>query len=141
MNAAKWALFGFVLLNGTTFLYAEDVPALWCIDKMELPVYEGIFWQAQITGNALVSILVAKDGKASDVKVKSSPHPAMTLWLERSFRKAIFLNTCVGKTLEIALQYKLEGRLTENPENRITIRYPGEFVIMAGPPLLHGSID
>ena len=141
MNMAKWVNFGFVLLSTTTFLSAEEVPALWCIDKMEVPVYEGIFWQAQITGNALISILVAKDGKASEVKVKSSPHPAMNMWLERSFRKATFLKNCVGETLQIALQYKLDGRLTENPENRIAVEYPGKFIITAGPPILHGSID
>jgi hypothetical protein len=120
---------------------AADVPALGCIETVALPVYAGIFWQAQITGTVNVEIAIGHGGAPLDVQVLESPHALLTKWLPDWFKKSVFQSACGGQTIHITLIYRLEGERREAPENQVVIRYPGTFEITAHPPILHPTVD
>jgi hypothetical protein len=134
-------LFALTSAGGNGLLLAEERPGLGCISEMALPVYAGVFWQAQITGTAIVRIVLGPKGTPSDVQVVESPHAFLKNWLPEWFKKSSFLPGCGGQTIQITLKYRLDGARRESPDNHIVIRFPGTFEITAYPPILHQTID
>jgi len=126
--------------NGS-LLGEQEQPGLACISDMALPVYAGIFWQAQVTGTVKVRIALSPGGTPSEVRVIESPHPSFTIWLPGWFKKSSFLPQCGGKTIALTIKYRLEGLRRESPDNQIVIKFPDTFEITAHPPILHQTID
>ncbi len=120
---------------------AEDQSALSCISSLAVPGYAGLFWKAQTTGDVRLRLVLSKEGAVSDVRVVESPHPSFAIWLPQWFKKSSFLSRCGGKTLEITLRYQLEGKPSESPDNRIVVKYPDTFEIIASPPISHPIVD
>jgi hypothetical protein len=81
---------------------------------MALPVYAGIFWQAQITGTVKVKIALSSGGTPSEVRVIESPQASFAIWLPGWFKKSSLLPQCAGKTIELTLKYRLDGLKRES---------------------------
>jgi hypothetical protein len=133
-------LFALRLAGSNCLLFANE-PGLACVSEMALPVYAGIFWQAQITGTVRLRIVLSPDGTPSEVLVLESPHAFLTTWLPRWFQKSSFLPRCGGKSIGLTIIYRLEGARRESPDNQVKIKFPGTFEITARPPILHQTID
>jgi hypothetical protein len=135
-------LFAWGITIGNDLLLAEEKqPGMACISDMALPVYAGIFWQAQTTGTVKVKIALSSGGTPSEVQVIESPHPSFAIWLPGWFKKSSFLPQCGGKTIELTIKYRLEGLRRESPDNQVVIKFPDTFEITAHPPILHQTID
>jgi len=142
MASLVLGLFALGIVGSNALLLAdEEQPGLACISDMALPVYAGIFWQAQITGTAKVRIAMSPGGTPSEVRVLESPHAFLTTWLPDWFKKSSFLPQCGGKTIDLTIKYRLEGLRRESPDNQVVIKFPGTFEITAHPPILHQTID
>jgi hypothetical protein len=137
-----FALTALTMAGGKGLLLAEEEQSgLACISDMALPVYAGIFWQAQITGTGRVRIVLSSHGMPLEVRVLDSPHAFLTTWLPLWFKKSSFLPQCGGKTVQLILKYRLEGPRRESPDNQVVIKFPGTFEITAYPPILHEQIN
>jgi hypothetical protein len=142
MASAVLGLLALGMGQGSGFLLAEEEqPGLACISEMAVPVYAGMFWQAQTTGTVKVRIALSPGGTPSEVRVVESPHPSFTIWLPGWFKKSSFLTQCGGKTIELTFKYRLEGLRRESPDNEVVIKFPDTFEITAHPPILHQTID
>jgi hypothetical protein len=122
-------------------LLAEQPSALACISNLPVPVYDGLLWQAQLTGTVVVRVVAGSDGAASEVQMVQSPHEFFKIWLPTWLKESRFLTECVGQTLELTFKYRLEGLRREAPDNHVVIKSPGIFEITASPPILHQTID
>ena len=122
-------------------VWADERSVLSCISNLPVPVYEGLLWQAQLTGIVAVRIVVGPDGAASEVQVVQSPHEFFKTWLPTRLKKSMFLTECGGQTLELTFKFHLEGLRSEAPVNRVVVKSPGTFEITASPPILHETVN
>ncbi len=105
-----------------------------CVADMPIPVYRGLFWVARVTGEAKVTITIGPGGAPVSIDVQSV-RPQLVAWLKSSLQPAVFLDRCIGQTLEINLIYRLAGTPNAEPLNEIRIKGPNTFEITARNPI------
>ena len=130
-------LFGVMSISRFELSSAQTImpgfSALACIEELKIPPYQGIVWQAQLTGIAKVTLIVSENGKAADLSV-SGVHKALALWIRSHIEGARFHSTCAGHQLEYTFSYRLEGERSLVPFSSVVLRAPGHFIITGRPP-------
>jgi hypothetical protein len=101
---------------------------------MPIPAYPRLFWVARVTGEAKVTITIGAGGAPALVDVQSA-RPQLAGWLKSSLQSAVFLDRCIGQTLEINLIYRLAGTPNAEPLNEIRMKGPNTFEITARNPI------
>jgi hypothetical protein len=101
---------------------------------MPIPLYQSVFWVARVAGEAKVTITIGAGGAPVSVDVQSV-RPQLVAWLKSSLQSAVFLNRCIGQTLEINLIYRLAGTPNAEPLNEIRMKGPNTFEITAREPI------
>lgn len=139
MTCNAWLWFLLLALNQYV-CRGEERESKSCFKKVEMPLYSGIVWAAQIQGMASVSVTVDVEGRPSKIAVKSS-HEAMTNWLTYWFSKQEYMRDCKSNPLRLSFKYQLEGKPTEAPVNRLIVRHPDMFEVISTPPKLQMSVD
>lgn len=129
-----------LLLIAASGLSAQDRPAIGCFSELKLPGYEGLVWQAAITGTAIVKITLNREGRPAAVNVES-PHSLLSDWLRRRFNQSSYLPVCAGQTLTLTLKYRLEGEPREAPDNRVIMSGGDAFEFIAHGPVPHITVD
>jgi hypothetical protein len=107
-----------------------------CIVDLPIPVYRGVFWIAQVTGEATVKISIGAEGATAGVEVESTQR-ALVAWLKSALAQSTFLKSCAGQTVEMKFVYRLAGSEDEDPRNEVRLKGPAIFEVIARPPVPH----
>ena len=150
-SALRWrrcltaACLSYILVNSASA--QQNTPAvqpnrqndLECVEELNIPVYAGALWRAQVTGDVMVSIQILADRRAK--AVAKSTHISLSKYVEQEIIKSKFRPACMGRTIEIFLRYRQEGLIDEGPVNRLKFRPPNRFEVIACPPPPHTIIN
>jgi hypothetical protein len=139
MSFGSGFLVGIAVLQFTAGLaIAQQAPlsGLGCVVDMPIPTYRGVFWIAQVTGEAKVTITIGAGGAPASVDVQSTQR-ALVAWLKSDLQGSVFIDRCAGQTVEIKFIYRLVGGGEEEPRNEVRFRGPATFEVVARPPIPH----
>ena len=96
--------------------------------------YSRLAWVVHATGEVKALIVVGREGSPASLDVRG-PFRILTAIVESSLKNSRFSRDCAGQTIEIKFVYRQEGDPSAEPWNRISLKRPNIFEIVARPPI------
>jgi hypothetical protein len=128
------AIFLVTMGMGCGLAHETGAKEIACVVELRLPWYEGLVWEAQLTGTAKVEVDIGISGKIAESRVKGVPQ-ALAEWIKAQFGKSQFKETCKDQTLRYQITFCMEGLVSPKPVNSVIFRPPDHFIIVARPPI------
>lgn len=103
-----------------------------CVEDLQIPLYDGLMWDARATGSLEVSIGIGPGSAGRVLKIRGGP-PVIAEALKAAISEGNFSSYCAGSVLEMHLIYRLAGPPDSSPHNRVRVRSNATFEIVARP--------
>lgn len=107
-----------------------------CVEKFEIPTYDPLLRNSNITGTVRIRARVGADGGAESIELDGTMGRLQEVFPIR-LGPIAFHSECAGKFVEINLDYHFEGEPTERSSLvHVRITGPNSFEITVPPPIL-----